>query len=127
MLFPTRYTLQTVSTHKRFYDNRFRETLLPRTRVQSVRATSTLTVVSQWFMLRGSFCSIRPPLSELYKNTKKTKQIHTNTKFTKYKLCNLYIYIYNKISICFLCFININFEISPKFESVLALLVCSVQ
>ena len=36
-----RYTLHTVSTHKRYFEKHFRKTLLARTRVQSVRAECT--------------------------------------------------------------------------------------
>ena len=40
-----RYTLHTVSTHKRYFEKYFRKTLLARTRVQSVRAECTFTAV----------------------------------------------------------------------------------
>ena len=42
---PKLYTLHTVSTHKRYFEKHFRKTLLARTRVQSVRAECTFTVV----------------------------------------------------------------------------------
>ena len=38
-----RYTLHTVSIHKRYFENHFRKTLLAGTRVQSVRAECTLS------------------------------------------------------------------------------------
>jgi hypothetical protein len=59
------YTLHTVSTNTRFFEIRFRKTLVARTRVQSVRTTCTFTAVLQRFMLRGRFCTFRPPWRNL--------------------------------------------------------------
>ena len=57
------YALHTVSTNDRFFfENRFRKTLVARTRVQSVRATCTFTVGSmQRFMFRDRVCTFRHP------------------------------------------------------------------
>ena len=55
---PKRYTLHTVSTQTRLFDNNFRKTILARTRVQSVRVECTFTEVVYGFLMRGCFGTV---------------------------------------------------------------------